>query len=121
MFQNKVFYKESKLQPSPSVFTAVWAIIYALIGVSGIIIYKEDRNLFYLWLLQLVLNLSWVPLLFFIKNLLFSFVHILLLLILIVIMWYYMQGTVKVMWAPYVIWVSIATIIMLDTVVINAD
>jgi tryptophan-rich sensory protein len=72
-----------------------------------------------LWMLQLLVNVTWVPLLFGIKNLVFSLAHILFLFILIIIIFYFASTKVKMLWAPYMVWVGIASIIMLDTVLTN--
>lgn len=110
------FYKPSPLQPPGYVFSIAWLLIYPLIGVSGIILFSEQQNVAILWLIQLLLNLTWVPGLFLIKNLWFSFFHLLILLVLVIIIFYYANLTVKVLWLPYLLWLLYAGVIFYDTI-----
>lgn len=113
------FYTTSSLQPPPQVFTAAWLILYPLIGVSGIFLYKEQPTLGILWLLQLILNILWVPTLFTLKNLTFSLVHLVVILILVIVIFYFANPKVKALWLPYLLWLIFACVIFIDTVIVN--
>lgn len=114
------FYQVSPLQPPGYIFSLAWLIIYPLIGVSGVLLFKHQPDLAILWLIQLLINLTWVPGLFFVRNLTFSFIHLFILLVLIIIIFYYASITVKALWLPYILWVSYATIIFFDTLLQNS-
>jgi translocator protein len=113
------FYHESPLQPPGYVFSGVWLLIYPLIGVSGAFLFAEQPNIAILWLIQLVVNLTWVPGLFVIKNLWFSFLHLLILLVLVIVIFYYASTKIKAIWLPYMLWLIFACVIFFDTLRIN--
>jgi tryptophan-rich sensory protein len=113
------FYNVSPLQPPGFVFSAAWLLIYPLIGVSGIILLADQPQLATLWLIQLVVNLAWVPGLFLVKNLWFSLLHLVVLLVLVLVIFYYANINVKMLWSPYLIWLLYAAGIFIDTTLRN--
>ena len=116
---NAPFYDVSPLQPPGYVFTGAWLLIYPLIGVSGVILFAEQPDVAILWLIQLLINLTWVPGLFLIRNLWFSFVHLIVLLVLVIVIFYYASLKVKAIWLPYMLWLIYACVIFFDTVTRN--
>lgn len=116
---NDPFYKPSPIQPPGYVFSTAWAIIYPLIAVSGLFIFKEQPELFILWVIQLILNLTWTPGLFIMKNLWLSLLHLIILICIVALVFYYANSKIKAFWAPYLIWLIFALIIFIDTIAYN--
>lgn len=113
---NKPFFN-----PPAWVFAPAWTILYLLMAISAIIIWKKKKSLKIFWI-QLALNLSWSPIFFGLKN-------ITLALLVILIMWVYIVKTIKaftkidktagyLLW-PYLAWVSFATILNLSIWLLN--
>lgn len=115
------FYKTSQLQPPGWAFSGAWLLIYPLIGVSGIFLANEQPDLLILWFIQLILNLTWVPILFTSKNLYLSFFHLILLFVILCILFYLAIPKVKALLLPYILWLFFATIIFYDTLLINQN
>lgn len=106
---------KSTITPPKIVFPFVWSLLYFLIIVSaGIVIWKDKfQNKWALtyFIIQMVLNISWTPVFFRLKNIKFS-------LIVIIILWLFILLTIveflKIsqiagyLLIPYFVWVSLA-------------
>lgn len=60
---------KSSLTPPGSVFSFVWAILYAILAITGWVLWccrnePEMRSVFYLYSLQMLMNWAWTPLFF---------------------------------------------------------
>lgn len=114
--------------PPSWLFGPAWTILYILIAVSAIIIWRKGikkekvRGALKLFAIQLVLNLIWSPIFFGAHN-------ILLALIVIVVLWYFIFLTILafykidktasyLLW-PYLAWVSFATILNFSVWILN--
>lgn len=106
--------------PPPWLFGPAWTILYILMAVSAVLIFrkgikkKKVQNALKLFGLQLLLNLLWSPVFFGLHEIFLSLVIILILLYLIVktIQEFYKVDKVAsyLLW-PYIAWVSFATIL----------
>ena len=106
---------KSSITPPKIVFPIVWFLLYFLIIVSaGIVIWKDqfqNKLAITYFIIQMVLNISWTPIFFRLKNIRLS-------LIIIKILWVFILLTIieflKIsqiagyLLIPYFIWVSLA-------------
>lgn len=113
---NKPFFT-----PPAWVFGPAWTTLYLLMGISLYLVWgKKKINLKWFWT-QLFLNFIWSIVFFGIKNLVLSFV-------IIVLLWgsifFTIKSFIKVKSAaylliPYVIWVSFALLLNLFILILN--
>jgi translocator protein len=113
--------------PKPWVFPVVWAPLYVLIAVSGWLVWRQAGLMilpFTAYLVQLVLNAGWSAIFFGLRRPDLAIVDILLL-------WLSIAMTIAgfapisplAAWllAPYLVWVSIATILNVSVWRLNFD
>lgn len=102
--------------PPPSVFGPVWSVLYALMGLSAWLVWREGgwwarRGVLTLFIAQLVLNASWSWLFFAWHRGALAFVDVVLLWLLVAIT---LAGFWRVRWptgallVPYLCWVGFA-------------
>lgn len=120
---NKPFFT-----PPSWLFGPAWTILYILIAVSAILIWRKGikngkiKDALKIFAVQLVLNLIWSPIFFVAHNTLFS-------LIIILILWYFILKTIQIFYKidkvaayllyPYLLWVSFATILNFSVWILN--
>jgi translocator protein len=114
--------------PESSTIGLIWNILYPIIFVSfGIVFYKVFKkeiklNVTIPFILNLLFNFAFTPILFGLKNLPLASIDILL--VLITILWsmkaiYPHAKYITFLQIPYLIWVSIATTLQLSILVMN--
>jgi tryptophan-rich sensory protein len=118
--------KKSKLTPPGWVISSVWAILYVMIIASGIIFLKNGGSVysagFFYYCVTWILNLSWSPIFFKYENLDLSFVVIVGMLVFITLnIWefYNVSRLATYLLIPYMVWVSFATYLNGQIVVMN--
>jgi benzodiazapine receptor len=106
---------KSSITPPKIVFPIVWSILYFLIIVSaGIVIWKDqfqNKLTITYFIIQMVLNISWTPVFFRLKNIKLSLIiiNILWLFILLTIIEFLKISQIAgYLLIPYFIWVSLA-------------
>ncbi len=120
---NKPFFT-----PPSWLFGPVWTILYILIAISAIIVFKKGfknkkiKNAGKIFTIQLILNLIWSPVFFGAHQILLS-------LIIIVFLWYFIYKTIQIfsqinkkasyLLYPYLIWVTIAFLLNLSVFLLN--
>ncbi|MCK9393577.1 MAG: TspO/MBR family protein [Candidatus Paceibacterota bacterium] len=113
--------------PPGWLFGPVWAILYAMMGVSFYLIW-EKRNEFKintastLFFVQLFLNFFWSIIFFRWHNLSLAFYEILILLIILFFNFYYFKKiskTAAYLLIPYILWVFFATILTFSILNLN--
>jgi tryptophan-rich sensory protein len=105
--------------PPSFVFAPVWTILYAMIGFSFYLIWRERKDndvskQIRLFAIQLVLNFFWSIIFFGWNNLGLAFYEILALLVSIVFMifsFHKISKTAAYLLVPYALWVSFATLL----------
>ena len=110
------WYKQlnkSKLTPPPIVFSIVWTLLYISIFASLLVYLKHQPQTLGIvfFVIQLLLNLSWAPIFFRLKNIKLSLVVIILTWIFIVltmIVFYKTSQWSTYLLIPYILWVSFA-------------
>ena len=119
-FMNLNWYNtlnKAPLTPPSEYFMPVWCIIYALIIIS-LIIYlatktKKNKNVgIIIFLIQIILNLSWIPTFFIFENAGLSLIIILVLNIIIaiqIILFYKISKVSAYLLIPYIFWITFAS------------
>lgn len=100
------------LSPPPILFPIVWGILYVLMGISAVLIYKKEGSVPLIYWLQLLVNFFWPIIFFNMEAFLFAFIWIVLLLVLIVLMiieFYRINKLAGLLQIPYLIWTAFAT------------
>lgn len=106
--------------PPNWIFGPVWTALYILIGIAAYLVWqKRDQVVHFprtiaVYLIQLVLNLFWSFLFFNAHKIGASLFEIFALLIVIIIngiMFYKIDKTAGLLFIPYVLWVSFATLL----------
>lgn len=107
--------RKSPLTPPSFVFPIVWALLYALMGISAAMIYQSDspdkKRALTIYGIQLIVNLVWSFLFFNLQMYGFAFLWLLFLLVLIIAMivaFWPIKRTAALLQIPYLIWVSFA-------------
>lgn len=117
------------LSPPGIVFPIVWSFLYTLMGISGAIIYIENKenkkdisSALYFFIFQLAVNFFWSIFFFNKRAYLFSFIWLILLIVLIVLMireFLKINKTAAYLQIPYLIWVIFAGYLNLFIYILN--
>ncbi|MBU0580517.1 MAG: tryptophan-rich sensory protein [Candidatus Margulisbacteria bacterium] len=124
-----VTLNKASFNPPNWLFAPVWTILYLMMGIAmGLIIstkIKEKdltKNIYFLFIAQLVLNMLWSIIFFGFKLPMVAFVEIL-------ILWGFILATIRVfgrvniiaayMLIPYAFWVTFASILNFYIVILN--
>lgn len=111
--------------PPSIIFPIVWTILYILMGVSyGILKSKKltNKEIDFVYYLQLAINSVWSILFFVLRWRLFSFIWILILDIAVIIMikkFYEKDKIAGLLQIPYLIWILFATYLNLSIYLLN--
>lgn len=117
--------KQPLLAPPGWVFPVVWTFLYVLMGISyGILKTNNlvDRDVNFIYYLQLVVNALWSIFFFVFKWRLFSFIWILLLAILVISMiniFYNRNKLAGLLQIPYILWIAFASYLNLSIFLLN--
>ncbi len=109
--------EKSSLNPPDLVFPIVWGTLYVLLGISvGLLyctqVYPQRNRLLGLFALQLLLNISWNYLFFYLRSPLPGLINLLVLDVLAVL---YFMGTLRInklsawLFLPYTVWIIFAS------------
>ncbi len=105
------------LAPPGVVFPIVWSILFVLMGVSSVLVYKSDgspkakKTALWLYGLQLGVNFFWNPIFFNLQAFLFALIWLVLLWILVLAMivsFYRVHKPAAYLQIPYLLWVTFA-------------
>ncbi|MFA6608677.1 MAG: TspO/MBR family protein [Candidatus Paceibacterota bacterium] len=114
--------------PPSWIFGPVWSVLYILIAISfGYVSYKYFKGeisfiILLPFILNLIFNFAFTPLMFGLKNLPLASIDILLTLgtlIWVIIVIYPIISWVAFMNIPYLLWVSFATVLQLTITYLN--
>ncbi len=104
--------------PPNWVFGPTWTILYALMGISVYLIWKnswptkKSKKAIIVFSIQLTLNGAWTPVFFGLKNIFLALIIAILMWITIlitIILFYDINKKSAYLLTPYIIWVTIAT------------
>lgn len=93
------------------IFPIVWTILYTLMGISSYRVYMISNKILSIYIIQLIINYSWVFIFFTLKNFILAFFVIILLIILVFIMIRKYLSIDKLsgyLQIPYFIWLFVA-------------
>lgn len=105
-----------ELAPPDWLFAPVWIVLYITIFVSFVLYCLKkvpDKKTGYLFFsVQLLLNLTWTPVFFVLKNILLAFIIIILLDIFVFLTihkFYSISKLAGILLIPYLLWILFAT------------
>ncbi|MGM9552013.1 MAG: TspO/MBR family protein [Clostridia bacterium] len=99
------------LSPPSFLFPIVWTVLYILMGISGAIIYKEDKKKLDVFYTQLAVNFAWSILFFNLRMFLLSSLWLLWLIVLVIKMirqFKKVDTIAAYLQYPYLIWLIFA-------------
>lgn len=111
--------------PPPSIFGPVWTILYLLMGISLYRVLQSEDDIkmaLVFFSIQLFLNFIWSPIFFVLEMRLLAFIVILILLFFILLTafsFYNIDKLSGVLFIPYILWVSFATILNFSLYYLN--
>lgn len=114
--------------PPPYVFGIAWFILYSLMLISLYLIFTDNSNVwskrkaYYIFYVQLIINVIW-PIIFFKEDMfLIAFFWILLLIVIVIIMiriFYKIKPVIGLLQLPYLIWLIFAGVLNLFIYFLN--
>ncbi|MCZ4244853.1 TspO/MBR family protein [Pedobacter punctiformis] len=114
--------------PPNWVFPYAWTTIYILIGIAAYLVWmKRDKIVHFprtvaIYLIQLVLNLSWSFIFFYLHEIGFALAEIILLLLVILInayVFYKIDKWAGLLFIPYILWVTFASFLTYNIFILN--
>ena len=106
--------------PPNWIFGPVWTILYIIIGISAYLVWQKRNHIRHfprtvaIYFIQLILNLLWSFIFFYAHRLEVALFEIIALLIVIMInarVFYKIDKTAGLLFIPYILWVSFATLL----------
>lgn len=114
--------------PPNWLFAPVWTTLYILIGIAAYLVWiKRDQIAHFprtvaIYLIQLILNLAWSFIFFYLHEIGFALAEIILLLIVIIInavTFYKIDKWAGLIFIPYILWVSFASFLTYNILILN--
>ena len=109
--------QQPAFSPPNWVFGPVWITLYTLIGISLYLVWNKKKNIkipLTLFFIQLILNSIWSIIFFGLQNPFYALIEIIILwitILLTIINFYKVSKKAGLLLLPYIIWVSVATIL----------
>lgn len=115
--ETKKWYKninKSPLNPPSYLFGIVWPILYSMLLIYFILIFrKPEYNMIYkLFLIQMVFNFIWSPIFFNLKKIKLALIVVLIMVGMtayITYLTYNIDKKIALILVPYLLWISFAT------------
>lgn len=116
--------------PPDGIFGPVWTSLYILIGISAYLVWQKRDQIdkfprtVAIYLIQLVLNLLWSFIFFYAHEIGMALVEIIMLLVVIIInalVFYRIDKAAGLLFIPYILWVSFATVLTYNIFVLNSQ
>ena len=114
--------------PPNYLFGPVWSTLYAIMGIASYLVWKK-RNVAKnytlaasVYFIQLILNLMWSFIFFYQQQIGFALIEIIILLIAIIInsvLFYRINKVAGLLYIPYIMWVSFATVLTYSIYMLN--
>lgn len=114
--------------PPSWVFGPVWTLLYILMGIASYRVWQRREQIVHfprtvaIYAMQLILNLMWSFLFFYNQLIAGALFEIIVLLIFIIInarMFYKIDKTAGLLFIPYILWVSFATVLTAAIFMLN--
>ena len=114
--------------PPNWLFAPVWTSLYILIGIAAYLVWIRRDRIIHLprtiaiYFIQLILNLAWSFIFFYLHEIGFALFEILILLAVIIInarMFYKINKWAGLIFIPYILWVSFASFLTYNIFILN--
>lgn len=119
-------YASPPLMPHSWIFSVVWAVLYALMGISAYLIYfshgSANKRALWLYAAQLAVNFSWSIVFFKYEKLWAGAAVIILLIVPVMLMitaFKKISSTAAWLNVPYLLWLIFAAYLNIATAIIN--
>lgn len=120
------YLNKPSFNPPNWIFSPVWLTLYTLIGISFYLFHKKDKfkskNVYFLYGFHIFLNCIWSILFFWMHQILFALIDLLLLITTLIILMKYFYKLQKISFyllIPYLMWISFATILNYNILILN--
>ncbi|TDQ06943.1 TspO/MBR family protein [Pedobacter metabolipauper] len=122
------YINKPSFNPPNWVFGPMWTLLYILMAISAYLVWQKRKQIEHLprtmaiYFIQLVLNLFWSFLFFYSHLLGAAFYEICALLIAIIVnarVFYKIDKTAGLLYIPYILWVSFATLLTYNIFKLN--
>ncbi|EJF89271.1 TspO/MBR family protein [Bartonella tamiae] len=110
--------------PPNAFFAPIWITLYVLIAIAGWRVYVIDfhKTLWFLWIIQILLNFSWSPVFFGMKMMETALLICLVLFITVagfIILSWKRDRISALMFIPYIIWLGLANYLNAGVIYLN--
>lgn len=114
--------------PPNSIFAPVWTALYILMGIAAYLVWQKRKTIQHfprtaaIYMMQLLLNLMWSFIFFYAHQIgvaLFEIILLLLVVIVNAITFYKIDKTAGLLFIPYILWVSFATVLTYNIFILN--
>lgn len=115
------------ITPPEWVFTTIWAVLYLFMAIAFVIVFrnfefKDKKKALVLFIIQLLLNLSWTPAFFILNNIGLSLVICAFLLVFVIftmIEFFKHSKVAGYLFIPYLLWVAFALWLTFQFLILN--
>jgi benzodiazapine receptor len=120
--------QKPSFNPPNWLFGPVWSVLFTLIGISSYLIWIKRHQIAHvprtaaIYFIQLILNLGWSFLFFYTHQIGAALIEIVALLVAILVnglVFYRIDKTAGLLYIPYFIWVSFATLLTYNIFILN--
>ncbi|CAG9799576.1 unnamed protein product [Chironomus riparius] len=111
--------KRPSWNPPDWIFAPMWSFLYICMGYASFRVYDEGdgfsgraRNPIILYIIHLIINLSWTPVFFYYHLIGAATIHIIILWVIIIInglLFYRIDKVAGILFIPYAAWVTFAS------------
>jgi len=114
--------------PPNWLFAPVWTSLYILIGIAAYLVWvKRDQVQHFprtvaIYFIQLILNLAWSFIFFYLHEIGFALAEIIALLLVVIlnaVMFYKIDKWAGLLFIPYILWVSFASFLTYNLFILN--
>ncbi|MBE9601342.1 TspO/MBR family protein [Pedobacter sp. MC2016-24] len=114
--------------PPNSIFPPVWTSIFILMGISAYLVWQRRDTIAHfprtiaIYFIQLILNLMWSFIFFYTHQIGVALIEIMFLLVAIIInaiVFYKINKLAGLLFIPYILWVSFATVLTYNIFTLN--
>lgn len=122
------YLNKPSFNPPDWLFAPVWTSLYILIGIAAYLVWikraeiKHFPRTLAIYFIQLILNLAWSFIFFYLHQIGFALFEIVLLLLSILLnayTFYKIDKTAGLLFIPYILWVSFATFLNYNLFILN--
>ncbi|WP_443939748.1 TspO/MBR family protein [Pedobacter sp. MW01-1-1] len=114
--------------PPNAIFAPVWTSLYILMGIAAYLVWTKRKTIQHfprtiaIYLIQLILNLAWSFIFFYLHEIGFALAEIILLLIVVIFnayLFYKIHKWAGFLFIPYILWVTFASFLTYNIFILN--